>query len=78
MAEPDDMAVEQIVAIRAVLYDISSTLDRINHKAESSQMASMDRKLTGLTFVVSSSLDALVERLDTLDARLARLTCETV
>ncbi len=75
MAEPDNIILEHLRAIRA---DIADVKQRLESKAESAQVADLDSKLTGLTHVVISSLGSVVQSLDSLDKRVARLERERI
>jgi hypothetical protein len=80
MTERDDLVLEHLTAIRRQVEEIGRTLDcvadRIGSMAEATQMDRIGIKLDGLTFVVQSSFEALVNRLVSLDQRLARLQRE--
>jgi phage shock protein A len=82
MAEPDNIILEHLRAVRAKLDDIDrriENLDRkVDSKAEAAQVAELDAKLTGLAHMVMSSLGSVVHSLDSLDRRVARLEREHV
>jgi hypothetical protein len=73
MAEPDNIVLEHLRAIRADLADVKQQLQS---KAEAAQVADMDSKLSGSTHVVISSLGSVVQSLESLDRRVARLEHE--
>ena len=73
MAEPDNIVLEYLRAIRS---DLAEVKQRLESKAESAQVADLERKLDGLTHVVISSLGSLVNSLDSIDRRVSRLEHE--
>ena len=75
MAEPDNIILEHLRAIRAELAEVKQ---RLESKAESAQVSDLDAKLSGLTHVVISSFGSVVQSLDSLDRRVARLERERV
>jgi hypothetical protein len=75
MVDPDNIVLEHLRAIRTDLADVKQ---RLESKAEAAQVAELDSKLTGLTHVVISSLGSVVQSLESLDKRVARLERERV
>ena len=73
MADPDNIILEHLRAIRSELADVKQQL---GSKAESSQVADLERKLDGLTHVVVSSLGALVRSFESLDRPVSHLEHE--
>ena len=82
MAEPDNIVLEHLRAIRADLGEVKQRITAVEpaleSKAEASQVADVDRKLDGLTHVVISSLGSLVRSFESLDKRVSRLERERV
>ena len=82
MADPDNIVLEHLRAIRGKLDDIErgvELLDRkVESKAEAAQLADVDSKLSGFSHMVISSLGSMVHSLDALDKRVARLERERV
>jgi hypothetical protein len=82
MAEPDNIVLEHLRAMRAEMTamraDITDIKRRLESKAEAAQVADLDSKLTGLTHVVVSSLGSVVQSLDTLNKRVAKIERERV
>jgi hypothetical protein len=82
MAEPDNIVLEHLRAIRAKLDDVERTIDalarKVESKAEAAQVAELNSKLSGLTHMVVSSLGSVVHSLDSLDKRVARIERERV
>jgi hypothetical protein len=79
MAEPDNVVLEHLRAIRAKLDDIERKVDNLErNKADAVQVADVERKLDGLTHVVISSLGSLVRSFEGLDRRISRLEREPV
>ena len=82
MAEPDNIVLEHLRAIRADLGDVKQRITAVEQalesKAEASQVADVDRKLDGLTHVVISSLGSLVRSFESLDKRVSGLERERV
>lgn len=75
MADPDNIVLEQLRAIRAQLDNLERKLDT---KAEAAQFADLELKLDGLTHMIISSFGAIVHRLDSIDKRVSRLERERV
>ena len=75
MADPENIVLEHLRAIRAELAELKQQLDS---KAEAAQVADVERKLDGLTHVVISSLGSLVRSFEALDRRVSRLEREPV
>ena len=79
MAEPDNIVLEHLRAIRGKLDDIERKVDNLErNKAEAVQVADVERKLDGLTHAVVSSLGSLVRSFESLDKRVSRLEHEPV
>lgn len=82
MAEPDNIVLEHLRAIRSELDALSRQLDCVGGKvdgmADAAQIDGIARRLDGLTFVVRSSFGSVVHSLDSVDKRLARLQHESV
>jgi len=79
MAEPDNIVLEHLRAIRGTLDDIERKVDSLErNKAEAVQVADVERKLDGLTHAVVSSLGSLVRSFESLDKRVSRLEHERV
>ena len=82
MAEPDNIVLEHLRAIRADLGEVKQRIAAVEQtlesKAEASQVTDVDRKLDGLTHVVISSLGSLVRSFESLDKRVSRLERERV
>jgi hypothetical protein len=70
MADPDNLTLEHLRAIRAQLDNLERKVDT---KAEAAQVSELDSKLSGLAHMVMSSLGSVVHSLDSLDRRVARL-----
>ena len=75
MVDPDNIMLEHLRAIRA---DLAEVKQRLESKAEAAQVSDLDSKLSGLTHVVISSLGSVVQSLESLDRRVARLERERV
>jgi hypothetical protein len=75
MAEPENIVLEHLRAIRTELADVKRQLES---KAEAAQVADLGRKLDGLSHMFVSSLGSVVHSLDSLDKRVARLEREQV
>jgi hypothetical protein len=75
MAEPNNITLEHLPAIRADLTDVKQ---RLKSKAEAAQVAELDAKLSGLAHMVMSGLGSVVHSLESLDRRVARLERERV
>ena len=79
MAEPDNIVLEHLRAIRGKLDDIERKVDNLERsKAEATQVADVERKIDGMTHVVVSSVGSLVRSFESLDRRVARLEHERV
>jgi phage shock protein A len=82
MAEPDNIILEHLRALRAKLDEMDRRLERLDAKVESkseaAQVAGVERRLDGLTHMVASSFGSMVHSLDSLDRRVARLEREPV
>lgn len=80
MAEPDNIILEHLRALRSDLSDVRQRISvleqKLDSKAETAQIADVERKIDGLTHVVVSSLGALVRSFDSLDKRVSRLEHE--
>jgi hypothetical protein len=80
MADPDNIVLEHLRAIRSDLTDVKQRVSvleqKLDSKAETAQVADVDRKIDGLTHVVVSSLGALVRSFESLDRRVSRLEHE--
>jgi phage shock protein A len=81
MAEPDNIVLEHLRAIRADLGEVKQRIAAVEQtlesKAEASQVTDVDRKLDGLTHVVISSVGSLVRSFESLDQRVSRLEHES-
>ncbi len=81
MAEPDNIVLEHLRAIRADLGEVKQRIAAVEQtlesKAEASQVTDVDRKLDGLTHVVISSVGSLVRSFESLDQRVSRLAHES-
>lgn len=75
MAETDNIALEHLRAIRGDLGEIKRDLAG---KANAAQVAELDRSLTGLSHLVLSGFGSVVQRLESIDQRVARLERESV
>ena len=75
MADPDNIVLEHLRAIRAELAEIKRDL---SGKASSAQVAELDRNLTGLSHLVLSGFGSVVQRLESLDKRVAQLERQRV
>jgi hypothetical protein len=77
MAEPDNIVLEHLRAIRAEVGEVKQRVAAIERqletKAEAAQVADLDSKLAGFSHMVISSLGSIVHSLDALDRRVARL-----
>ena len=73
MADPDNIVLEHLRAIRS---DLAEVKQRLESKAEAAQVADLAANLTGLTHMVVSSLGSIVHSLESLDRRVARLEHE--
>jgi len=74
MADPENIVLEHLRAIRAKLDDVERKLDNLERKkAEASQVADVERKLDGLTHAVISSLGSLARSFESLDKRVSQL-----
>lgn len=82
MAEPDNIVLEHLRAVRGKLDDLDRKVDglerKLDSKAEAGQVADLERKLDGLTHVVISSFGSIVNHLDSIDRRVSRLEHERV
>ena len=82
MAEPENIVLEHLRAIRSDMAQMRSDLAdvkrQLESKAETAQVAGLERRLDGLTHMVASSLGSMVHSLDSLDRRVARLEREPV
>jgi hypothetical protein len=79
MAEPDNIVLEHLRAIRAKLDEIERKVDNLErNKADAVQVADVERKLDGLTHALVSGLGSLVRSFESLDKRVARLEHERV
>lgn len=79
MAEPDNIVLEHLRAIRAKLDDIERKVDNLERgKAEATQVADVERKLDGLSHAFISGLGSLVRSFESLDRRVSRLEHEHV
>lgn len=75
MAEPDNLVLEQLRAIRAELGEIKRDLAI---KANAAQVAELERSLTGLSHLVLSGFGSVVQRLESIDQRVSGLERERV
>jgi hypothetical protein len=75
MAEPDNIVLEHLRAIRAELGEIKRDLAG---KANAAQVAELDRNLTGLSHLVLSGFGSVVQRLESIDQRVSGLERERV
>ena len=73
MTDPDNIILEHLKAIRS---DLAEVKQRLESKAESAEVADLNRKLDGLTHVVVSSLGSLVHSFESLDRRVSNLEHE--
>ncbi len=68
MSEPDNIVLEHLRAIRGTLDDIERKIEnlgrKVDSKAQATQVAELDGKITGLTHIVVSSLRSVVHSLD--------------
>jgi hypothetical protein len=71
MADPDNITLEHLRAIRADLGEVKQRISTLE-----SRMDSFETKLDGLTHAVMSGFGAMVHSLDSLNARLSRLERE--
>jgi phage shock protein A len=82
MAEPDNIVLEHLRAIRADLSELKQPVgnlgSKLESKAEAAQVADVDRNLTGLSHLVLSGFGSVVTSLESLDKRVARLERERV
>ena len=79
MADPDNIVLEHLRAIRAKLDGIERKVDNVERsKAETIQVADVERKLDGLTHALISGLGSLVRSFESLDRRVSRLEHEQV
>lgn len=75
MAEPDNLILEHLRAIRAELAEVKRDLAT---KASAGQVAELDRNLTGLSHLVLSGFGSVVQRLESIDQRVSGLERERV
>jgi hypothetical protein len=75
VAEPDNIMLEHLKAIRAELAEIKRDLAG---KASAAQVAELDRNLTGLSHLVLSGFGSVVQRLESIDQRVAVLERQRV
>lgn len=77
MTEPESITLEQLRAIRAEVGELRQQApdieQKLDSKAETAQVADVERKLDGLTHVVISGLGSLVRSFEPLDKRVPRL-----
>jgi hypothetical protein len=80
MAEPDNIVLEHLRALRADLSEVKQRIGsverKLDSKAETAQVADLERKLDGLTHVVVSSIGSLVTSLKSIDQRVSRVERE--
>jgi len=77
MAELDNIVLEHLRALLAeVRQEIAAQGHKLDTKAETAQVADVERKLDGLTHVVVSSVGSLVRSFESLDRRVSRLEHE--
>ena len=75
MAEPDNIVLEHLRAIRAELGEIKQELAG---KANAAQLAELDRHVKGLSHLVLSGFGSVVQGLESIDQRVSRLEHERV
>lgn len=75
MAEPDNIILEHLRAIRAELAEVKRDLAT---KATAGQVSELDRNLTGLSHLVLSGFGSVVQRLESIDQRVSGLERERV
>jgi tetrahydromethanopterin S-methyltransferase subunit G len=79
MADPENIVLEHLRAIRAKLDEIERKVDNLErNKASAAQVVDVELKLSGLTHVSLSGFGSIVNRLDTLDQRVSHLEHERV
>lgn len=82
MADPDNIVLEHLRAIRAKLDEIERKVEslerKVDGKADAVHLADVERKLDGLTHAVISSLGSLARSFESLDRRVAHLEHERV
>ena len=71
MAEPDNIVLEHLRAIRAELGEIKQRISTLE-----SRMESFETKLDGFSHIVMSGFGAVVQSPDSLNARISRLERE--
>ena len=71
MVDPENIVLEHLRAIRADLGEVNQRISTLE-----SRMESFETKLDGFSHIVMSGFGAVVQSLDSLNARISRLERE--
>ena len=75
MAEPENLVLEHLRAIRGSIEQLERKVDRLEIRLEhvEERLDGIDTRMTGLTHAVMAGFGALVHRLDDHERRIARI-----